>query len=171
MGNASLLDVFSGITRVGSQAADIYSREKKYELDVKLYEQQRALELIQSQLVDDYLKIDPDGNNPYQNDPDGLGLYETHVNNELGKWRDKAAKAGNNSKYYNDQLARLDTEGRVNMGKKVYEAKVMAGRKQAVLAFEKKDNLILNDNENYKTWQEKLDAQYFTNHYNFLFNA
>ncbi|MDR1588290.1 MAG: hypothetical protein LBS57_12605 [Treponema sp.] len=153
-GNTSLLEVFNAAAHVGNQITDIYTREKKYELDTKLHEQQMALDLLQNQLAEDYLKIGPDGNAPYQSDP---ALYNTHVQKELNTWLNNAAKAGNNSKYYNDQLARLDMAGRVNMGKKIYEAKVLAGRQQAVIAYDREDNLILNDPR--KTTPEKLQAR------------
>jgi hypothetical protein len=154
MGNASLLDVFNAAARFGNQALDIYSREKKYELDVKLHEQQMALDLLQKKLMEDYLTIDPNGNNQYQSEPE---LYQKHIDKELDNWLNNAAKAGNNSKYYNDQLTRLHMAGQVNMGKKLEGAKVLAARQQAAAAYRKEDNIILND-EN-KTPPEKLQAR------------
>jgi hypothetical protein len=152
MGNASLLDVFNAATHVGNQALDIYSREKKYELDIKLYNEAADFQRVQDKLIADLNTPDADGNMAFLQNP---GAYAGHVNKTIGEWVNKAAKAGNNSRYYNDRLHELETQGRLAMNKRVVAATVKALNQQAQITTGKQLTNIRNDER--LTPEQKLE--------------
>ncbi|MDR2662716.1 MAG: hypothetical protein LBC31_06935 [Treponema sp.] len=145
LGNASLLDVFQAGTHVANQALDIYSREKKYELDAVYLQEELSLKQLMNQMVADYKKIDmnsPDGSNAYQNNPQ---MYRDYINKTIGQWRDNALKAGNNSQYYNDLINRTQLTAREKMEELAYTAEVDAGNQRANIALDKAYWAVMQD--------------------------
>ncbi|MDR0732254.1 MAG: hypothetical protein LBF63_11335 [Treponema sp.] len=141
---ASLLDVFNASTRLASQGLDIYSREQKYHLDTELYNQARSLEGIQNRLAQDLTSVDKSGEFPFLNKPEE---YKKHVDKTLAEWKAKAVKAGNGSRYYTDQLNRIDLEGKTVMGNKVYAARKLAEREQYAVDVQKNLTAAYNDGD------------------------
>jgi hypothetical protein len=120
---ASLLDVFNASTRLASQGLDMYSREQKYHLDTELYKQAQDYELLQNRLAQDLTKVDDSGEFPFLNKPDE---YRKYVEKSLAQWKQNAIRAGNGSRYYNDNLDRLALQGQTALGKKIYAAEQAA---------------------------------------------
>jgi hypothetical protein len=142
LGNASLLDVFQAGTHVANQALDIYSRERKYELDITLYNEASDFQRIQDKLIADLNSPDAGGNMAFLQNPDA---YADHVNKTIGEWVNNAARAGNNSPYYNERLHELETQGRLAMDKRVLAARVTALNQQSRIATGKRLTTIEND--------------------------
>ncbi|GHV91610.1 hypothetical protein AGMMS50268_21130 [Spirochaetia bacterium] len=108
--HASLLDVWNAGTRLVSQGLDMYTGEKKYELDTKAFKEAvgdpesgiEGLATLQNNLALAYM--DPAAGAAYREDPKS---YQTYVASELQKWKDNAIKRGNNSRYYNDKINQM----------------------------------------------------------------
>jgi hypothetical protein len=157
LGNASLLDVFQAGTHVANQALDIYSREKKYELDMTLYNEASDFQRIQDKLIADLNTPDAGGNMAFLQNPDA---YADHVNKTIGEWVNNAARAGNNSPYYNERLHELETQGRLAMDKRILTARVTALNQQARITTDKQLTTI--DNDERLTPEEKLEREIAT---------
>jgi hypothetical protein len=137
LGNTSLLEVFQAGTHAANQALDIYSREKKYELDGIYFQEELNLKNSMHQMIEDYKKIDmdsPDGSNAYQQNPQ---MYRDYINKTISQWRDNALKSGNNSQYYNDLINRTQLTAREKMEEAAYTAEVAAGNQRATIALDK----------------------------------
>jgi hypothetical protein len=134
MGNATLLDVFQAAAGLTNQGLDIYSRQKKAELDAIYFEQSVALQETIDRLETDFKAIDLEGGNAFQTDP---SLYRNHVNKTLQQWRENALKSGNQSKYYNDLISRTDMKAHAEMEQRVHQHEVNAGIQRANVAFQK----------------------------------
>jgi hypothetical protein len=137
---------------------DFLSKEKQYELDTRLYEQANALNQLQNKLITDYTTVDANGNNPYQQDP---SAYRNYVQKALGDWRNNAAKAGNNSQYYNDQLQRMDLQGKAAMEQRVYAAEAQTAIQRAQVNLQTRLTMALNSDADYET--KTQDALNFIN--------
>jgi hypothetical protein len=142
LGNATLLDVFQAATHVGNQALDIYSREKKYELDAVYFQENLRLQNDMNRMIEDYTAVDPNGQNAYQNNPQ---MYRDYINKTLDQWQENALKRGNNSQYYNDLIHRTQLSARTDMEKRAYAAEVEAGKQRANIAWQKSYYDILQD--------------------------
>ncbi|MDR0730367.1 MAG: hypothetical protein LBF63_01775 [Treponema sp.] len=155
MRHATLLEAFQDVSGLAQQGLEIFSRERKYHLDTKLFEAANELERIQDELALALTDIDGDGENPYQSNPDE---YKKHADKTLAAWRDRAENAGNGSRYYTDQLKQIAARGETAMARKTLEARAVFNRKQAAADLEKNLTAAWNAPE-YDTWEKKLDAQ------------
>jgi hypothetical protein len=155
MNRASLLDVFQAASGFGQQALGIYSREKQYHLATRLYEAANELSKLQDEWAAKLAAVDPDGENPYQSNPEE---YKKDYAEALASWRGRAEKAGNGSRYYTGQLAQIAAQGDAVMARKTLEAADAFDRKQGYADLQK--NLTAAENDPYNdTWDKKLDAQ------------
>jgi hypothetical protein len=147
MGHATLLDVFNQGARFVSNIADTYSREKKYVLDQKLFAQTNKLEEIQHRI----LAAAPQ----YQNDPKG---YEDFAAKEFDAWYKDAGQAGNNSRYYTDQLDRMRINGNVSLQNKQFDVEFTKARNDALAAYRERDNTLANIADPYEAYKRRAAA-------------
>jgi hypothetical protein len=141
---ASLLDVFNASTRLASQGLDMYSREQKYHLDTELYKQAQELDRLQNQLAEDLAKPDETGQYQFLLNPDD---YRKYVEKSLAEWKQNAVRAGNGSRYYNDNLNQIALQGQTAMGKKVYAAEAIAAKNQLFADYQTRITEVDNNGE------------------------
>jgi hypothetical protein len=153
---ASLLDVWNAGTGVTSQALEMFTREKKYELDTKIFEMANDYSQLQDKLIADYTRPDENGNNDFQNEPE---KYRDYVTKALSQWNEKALQFGNNSKYYNDRIRELELKGQEVLNRKYVEANLLTAKQNYLKSFAKRMELIDNDNVNYPTPESKFEAR------------
>jgi hypothetical protein len=138
MAHATIADVFNGFSRAASQGLDMYSRERQYHQNTKLYEDGQAYEQLQNKLAQDLYAVDDNGEMPFLNNP---AKYRKYVESALADWRKKtgeeASKAGYGSRYYIDNLDRMFLQGQTTMENKIYTAEKQAARQQARIDVQK----------------------------------
>jgi hypothetical protein len=94
--HATLLDAFQAASGLFQQGAEIWSKERKYDLDSLLFLKNKDLSATEGAIVAQLEK--------YRNDP---ARYEEYALDEIAKWEDRALASGNGSRYYLDQVARM----------------------------------------------------------------
>jgi hypothetical protein len=138
------MDVFNAGARLGTSVTDTFAKERKYTLDQTLFQQANELEKIQYNLI----LRSPE----HQNDPKA---YRDMTARELDKWHDGAVKAGNNSRYYLDQLDRIKTEGDVSFQKKLFDLQFANERNKVFAAYENTDSILSNLSDPYEAYDKR----------------
>jgi hypothetical protein len=159
----TIMDAFNAAGHFTQQTLAYLDEEQKYKYNSRLYDRSIQREKIESELIADFMRIDENGENVFQQNPE---LYSQHVNRRLGEWRKEAEAAGDNKPYYMEQLRQMDAQFTESMRQRVDAAVIQAGRQQAAVAYQKEQNAI--DNAGWdieRTFAAKMEAH---NRYNSL---
>ncbi|MDR0601716.1 MAG: hypothetical protein LBG42_04980 [Treponema sp.] len=113
MNHATLLDALQGVWGLTSQGLEIWSKERKYELDSLLFLDNEDMGAVQSKILSQLEK--------YRNDPDG---YKNYALNEINQWEQRSLAAGNGSRYYREQVARMKAGGMAHLEAQTFKARV-----------------------------------------------
>ncbi|MDR1128065.1 MAG: hypothetical protein LBL20_02040 [Treponema sp.] len=111
--HATLLDAFQAASGLAQQGMEIWSREKKYELDSQLFLDNADLGKVENNIVSQLEK--------YRNDPAG---YEDYAAREIDLWEERAVASGNGSKYYLEQVARMKAGAAAQVKAQTFRARV-----------------------------------------------
>ena len=131
MRHATPLDAFNAAANLTQQTLQPLTKAKEYELDAEIYRRSIDLSALQNRLILDYTRIDPAGNNKWQQNPEA---YQQYVERELLKWRKDADEAGNGSAYYKRRLDELEAQGKLAMGQRYNAAVVDVEQKRVDVA-------------------------------------
>jgi len=140
-GRATLMDAFNAAGHFTQQTLGYMDEANRYKYDTILYEQSIEREKIENELINDYTRIDENGENVFQQNSD---LYEKHVDERLAQWRAAAQEAGNGKNYYLDRLKRMDAQFTEAMRQRKDAAALQSGKQRAVVAYQKEQNTIDN---------------------------
>jgi hypothetical protein len=136
---ATILDVFNESARLASNIADTYSREKKYVLNQAISDQEYAAELKVYEELNDPEKLNQLLR--YQENPEE---FDNFVDMEFDSWQAEAEKAGNNSRYYMDNIREIRKRAKVSLRKKLFDLQMFNEKSAARAAYMREDSRLAN---------------------------
>jgi hypothetical protein len=145
MRHATILDAFNAASGFTQQTLGMLTKEKEYELDTELFRQSIELERVQKELIADYTRIDENGENIFQQNPNA---YQEHVQKRMAAWRRDADAAGSKlaifqkaggqgSRYYTEKLDRLDMQAGETMRQRYQSVKDETDRQREAVSLAK----------------------------------
>ncbi|MDR3247353.1 MAG: hypothetical protein LBT39_01080 [Treponema sp.] len=144
---ATLEQAWSSSARFASGVLDLFTRQREYDQYTLAFEQQAALKKRMDETAAKLNEINPDGTSYFQN-PEA---YKEYAMGQIEEWRTEALKAGggsgeygSGSRFYEDQIRKVEVWGEQSMRPRILQNQVEHGQQQMGVDLQRQTNVILN---------------------------